>query len=274
MTEPGPEDEPSTPIPGDPAAIEAVARRLAALGEGAADAAAELRAISAVPDDAPPAAHVDALARLVAMYARDVADTADALRGVDVAGPLFKNEGTDALQAAIGDFSKWMEREALESWDVADFLRAYADALRQAPDSPPGRPDPRPEASARPWLPEVMWLSSTDHPSWGEPRLVSPQALVAGPLAARQYLWLSVEPFDHPPPDGTWEASDVVVTPRFETSLHTPEPGRPVQVHLWVARDPAELATGRFQPGKVASDAWCVLYADRDEAAARAAAPW
>ncbi|MDP9072057.1 MAG: hypothetical protein M3N68_12415 [Actinomycetota bacterium] len=123
-------------------------------------------------------------------------------------------------------------------------------------------------------LPDAMWLSSTEHPSWGEPRLVHPRALVAGPLSGRDYAWLSVEPFDGPPPDGTWEVSDVVVTPRFDLALDGPQEGHPLHVHLWVARGLDDLAAGHFRPPKASSDAWCTLYASRDEAAARAAAPW
>ena len=266
MSEPAPGDDPSPLFPGDPAAIDEAARRLAALAEEAARAAVESRALGARQGHEPGAAEWDAMADLMAAFAQGLAAVAGEFREVDVGarGP-FRSDGTDALLEAIDGFSGWMEREAQESWDAADFFRTSADELRRVHGRAGPGLVPRPEA---------MWLSSTDHPSWGQPRLVQPKRLVTGPVEGRDYLWLSVEPVDRPTPDGAWGGSDVVVTPRFDTSLHRPEPGRPVEVHVWVARDVAELAAGRFRPGKVAADAWCSLYADEEEAAAKAAPPW
>lgn len=116
------------------------------------------------------------------------------------------------------------------------------------------------------FIPGPMWLSSAESVSWESPRLVLPRSFLAGPMAERQYLWLSYQPVETGL-DEPLAPQDVVVTPRFTFHFEAPRVGHPVHVHLWVAQGSEELASGRFQPQTPQGDAWCTLYSTREEAA-------
>lgn len=112
----------------------------------------------------------------------------------------------------------------------------------------------------------TMWLSSSEHPSWGPPRQVRFRRLLHGPDTLRQYALLDVESDSRADEQGTSSTTRVVVTPRFERELTEPELGRPLHVHVWLIADEAQLEGDRFQPMRPNADAWCTLHADRQEA--------
>ena len=119
-----------------------------------------------------------------------------------------------------------------------------------------------------------MWLASTEHVSWGEPRRARARRLVYASDDERDYLWLLLDPVAESAPDGHRGGADVVVAPRFERRFRPPTRGHPVQVRVWASTDRPRLETGRFEPPSAGGDAWCTLYASYEEADTEAARSW
>lgn len=120
----------------------------------------------------------------------------------------------------------------------------------------------------------TMWLSSSEHPSWGRPRRVRFRRLLHGPDTRRQYALLYVDPDSETDGQDTPSTTRIVVTPRFERELTDPGLGRPLHVHVWLIADEAQLDGDQFQPIRPNADAWCTLYAHRQEALDQQVAPW
>lgn len=119
-----------------------------------------------------------------------------------------------------------------------------------------------------------MWLSSSEHPSWGRPRRVVFQRLLHGPADRREYALLTI---DSDSAAGTHDepcASGLVVTARFDRLFDHPEPGHPVHVHVWLLTGGTRVQGDRFEPMTTNADAWCTLYAFPEEAQEKRARPW
>lgn len=112
--------------------------------------------------------------------------------------------------------------------------------------------------------PTDLWLVSATHPELAGPLPV----VVAAPGERRhafEFVLLAA---------GTPASTPLVAAGRDNKDWRSPQPGRPVEIAIWLGPAAVTTWTGHFRPDKPAPDGWATLFATEAEAlAARAVAP-